>query len=84
MLAEQINLNTTFANTVAAFIKRDERMLYLDRWTDENRIHNSYFIYDDNGIKYYLGNINFKIKSSDCKSFIDNEVIYFLKNKGII
>lgn len=81
---EQIKTTYTFANTLGVFINQDGVQLFMDHWKDGHKTHNSFFIYDDNGIKNYLGEINFLDCSSDFDSFIDGEVIYDLKEKGVL
>lgn len=81
---EQLNTTYTFANTLGVFINRDGVQLFMDRWKDDAKTHNSFFIYDNDGIKNYLGEINFFDGSSDFDSFIDGEVIYDLKEKGLL
>lgn len=81
MNQEHFNLTYTFATTIGGFFNRDGVPIFMNRWKDDSRIHNSFFVYGEDKNQYFLGEIVFQAGALNFKSFIDGEVIHFLKDK---
>lgn len=79
---EQMQSTLSFSGTIKSFIKQDEVTLLMDQSRYHNQVKNSFFVYDKDSNKHFLGEIRFHNDSYD--HFIDYDVILSLKEKGWI
>lgn len=77
---EQIHETFNFSEAMGDFINKDGVLLLMDQATDHDSIRNSFFIYDGDHNKHFLGEIAFQ--GNNHNYFIDYDVIFSLKEKG--
>lgn len=73
-----------FSDRMASFIGQNDVPLRMSFYQEDEKVSNSFYVFDDKYNKHFLGEISFKDSSNDYDYFIDFEVIYLLQKKGVI